>query len=926
MDRQTSLEMKKELTTLELINNIQHGIAIFDTELKLIENNQAFLTLMDIPNELSNPGTLLIDFLRLNANRGIYGEGDREELAQENLKKILSQNQSTYDRKINNGFIIQIQNSFSKDGLLITTYTDVTTMRTVEQEINQRNKTLEAITENTQHGITLFDKNLILVACNSRFLELMEFPKSLGIPGKSMEEFFYYNAERGEYGDGNFDQQVAERIKLAKNFQAHKFERVRPNGSVIEVIGTPIAEGFVTTYNDITVLRKTQNKLEDAKQNLQEKVDEQTCELREKQEKSLQLIAAFDALRESVAIVDRDDRFVFTNKRYQKVNAVVRDKLIPGTPFEEYLEAIIRAGLVPEAIGQEKEWLKKRMDRHNNPSGPVEVARQSGIWLMVNEQKLDQGGTIMLGTDITERKKAEEALRDNEELLRATTENILDVFWITNIAGAKGFNVQYVNSAFERVWLRKRDELYADVSIWYDCIHPDDKDRVMKASNDFLQDKGPYQEEYRIITPDGIEKTIDISGNLIKDKNGNIVRAAGIARDITDQKKMEEQVRRSQKMEAVGQLTGGIAHDFNNILGIIQGNLELLEGLIQGSEKAEKRIEMALKGVDRGIGITRKLLGFSSKDARQVFLTSVNKYIENLETLIAKSLTAAVTVETRLGEDLWNVAIDPGDFEDAILNLSLNARDAMPDGGTLSLKTANKVLDDEYVKLNPSGKAGEFVMITVSDTGEGLPEELKEKIFEPFFTTKEQGKGTGLGLSMVYGFIERSGGHISLYSEKGMGTAFHIFLPRANESGLEQSDVNSLPIDLPRGSEKILVVDDEDALRGIAASYLELLGYEIISATGSQEAIEILKNTKNIDLLFSDVVMPGQMDGYQLATAAHKIDPDLKVLLTSGLTQLQEISLHKDNDFLSQLIQGMLSKPYNQAELASSIRKCLDNF
>ncbi|MBL4905982.1 MAG: PAS-domain containing protein [Sneathiella sp.] len=937
--------MKKKLTTLELIKNIQHGVTIFNDRLELVESNDKFLTIMDFPEKLSKPGTPFIEFLRFNAKRGLYGEGDWEELAQTYLDDIIKNNSHIYDRTLEDGNIVHVHGTFTDEGWLVTTYTDVTAIRGAEQvrqilvrekqseiekvekaelEINQRNRTLEAITENTKHGISLFDIELNLVASNSRFFELMEFPETYKKPGINLKEFFYYNARRGEYGDGNIDEQVAERIALAKTFRAHKFERVRPNGTVIEVIGTPIAEGFVTTYTDITELRQTQYKLEEATKNLQVKVDEQTREIREKQERSLQLITAFDALRESVALVDENDRFVFINRRYKEINKDVSEMLVPGTLFEDYITATVDAGLIPEAIGQEKAWLEKRMDQHRNPSGSFESYRHTGLWLLVSEQKLEQGGTIMLATDITERKKAEEALRENEELLRATAENLPEVFWISKVDSETKYSMQYVNPAFEKIWQRKREELYKDPSVWFSCMHPEDKERVATAAEDFYHEKRPYSEEFRIIPPDGMEKIIHITGNLIKDKTGKITGAAGISRDITHQKQMEEQLRRSQKMDAVGQITGGIAHDFNNILGIIQGNLELLDDIIVDHEKAERRIEMALKGVERGVDITKKLLGFSSKDAQQITLTSVNDYIENLETLIAKSLTASVKVKTLLANNLWKIAIDPGDFEDAVLNLSLNARDAMPEGGTLTLETSNKVLDADYVRRNPTVKLGDYVMVSIRDTGEGFSKEIKDKIFEPFFTTKELGKGTGLGLSMVYGFIQRSGGHISVHSDIGVGTIFRLYLPRSHELTLGLKPQSADHIDLPKGTETVLVVDDEEALRNIATLHLKNLGYDVLVAANSKEALTLLNDTNAIDLLFSDVVMPGQLNGYQLADAAHKVNPDLDILLTSGFTKVQEMTIYSENEYLSSLIESMLNKPYNKSQLAFSIRKTLD--
>jgi len=395
--------------------------------------------------------------------------------------------------------------------------------------------------------------------------------------------------------------------------------------------------------------------------------------------------------------------------------------------------------------------------------------------------------------------------------------------------------------------------------------------------------------------------------------------------DITDRKMLEEQVRRAQKMEAVGQLTGGIAHDFNNILAIITGNLELLRIRVEHDPNILKFADSALAGTNRGADITRKLLVFSGQRSGDAELMVVNESITRLQEFIAKSLTASIDVKTQLADDLWSTEISPGDFEDAIINLALNARDAMPEGGTLTIETANKVLDEVFVRYNPTARVGEFVMIAVSDTGTGMTAEVKEKVFEPFFSTKDTGKGTGLGLSMVYGFVQRSNGHVMIYSEPGSGTTFRVFLPRSDSVALKTEKAPDDWAPLPRGSETILVVDDEKPLLEVAVAQLETVGYSTVTADNGVKALEILENRADIDLMFCDVIMPGDLDGYQLSLAAHEIYPELKILLTSGFTKRREVFTEAENRYLSGLARNLLSKPYNVEELVSSVRQALDS-
>jgi PAS domain S-box-containing protein len=427
-----------------------------------------------------------------------------------------------------------------------------------------------------------------------------------------------------------------------------------------------------------------------------------------------------------------------------------------------------------------------------------------------------------------------------------------------------------------------------------------------------------------IAYPDGVTRDIDLTYVPHLTEKGEVAGYYVLIMDITGRRQLEEQIRQSQKMEVVGQLTGGIAHDFNNILGIILGFVEIVRGRVKDDPDLVRYLEIALEGTKRGTAITKKLLSFASKVPGENERTDVNEFVLRMKELIATSLTPSIHLENHLADDLWPVEIDPGDFENAILNLSLNARDAMPEGGSLIIETANKVLDDHYVNRNPAAKAGEYVMISMSDNGSGMTDEIKEKLFEPFFTTKAIGQGTGLGLSMVYGFIERSSGHIKVYSEIGEGTTFRIFLPRAPEHATESEPEPDGQIELPRGGETILVVDDEEALTIAAVLYLEALGYNTLTAGNGRRALEILDEKPDIDLLFCDIIMPGELGGYQVVLAVRESHPTLKILLTSGFTKQPEAHAVAESRYLGKIVGKLLSKPYNHEELAFAVRRTLD--
>lgn len=517
---------------------------------------------------------------------------------------------------------------------------------------------------------------------------------------------------------------------------------------------------------------------------------------------------------------------------------------------------------------------------------------------------------------VESRKYAEKALSDLHE-----QKFVLDNHAIVATIDPRGI-ITYVNDKFVEISKYTKEELIGqNHNILNSDYHPPEffQDIWKTISSGHV-----WKGEVRNKAKDGSLYWVAATIAPMMNEEGEITKYISARTDITERKLAEERLRRIQKMEAVGQLSGGIAHDFNNILSIVMGNLELLQRIIADNPKALGRVETALRGIKRGAALTRKLLAFSRKDSRGVSRISANTFIESMNDLIVKSLTVSIKVENRLADDLWPVIIDPGDLEDVILNLALNARDAMPDGGILSIETLNKVFDGDFIKHNPGSKVGEYVMISIGDTGVGMTPEVVEKAFDPFFSTKDESRGTGLGLSMVYGFVQRSGGYIKIYSEPGRGTTLRIYLPRA-EKEMEESEVAGPRRQEPQqGSETILIVDDEQALSEVAASHLESLGYSTVTANNGKQALEIIQEHPDIDLIFSDVVMPGGVDGYQLATEALKEYPSLKVLLTSGFTKKQKNIVNCDTLIIDNLKSAMLSKPYTRAELAMSIRRTLD--
>ena len=406
---------------------------------------------------------------------------------------------------------------------------------------------------------------------------------------------------------------------------------------------------------------------------------------------------------------------------------------------------------------------------------------------------------------------------------------------------------------------------------------------------------------------------------------GKVNGLGSIVADITDSKHLEETLRRAQRMDAIGQFTGGICHDFNNILGIVMGNLELLEPYVKTDERALNHVQGAYKAANRGAELTRKLLSFSRTTTGRIEPVSLNTFIDGVEGLLIETLMKSISVKKNLASELWNVKIDLGDLEDSILNLLLNARDAMLDGGEVIISTSNVVLNEHFVRSHPDSQTGEFVLLSIRDNGHGMNAEVLKRSTEPFFTLKGAKEGNGLGLSMVYGFVNRSGGHLDILSEPDQGTDVRIYLPRTKEELNTLKAESNPPPTFEYGHETILIVDDEVSLVDIAASHLHNLGYETVSASNSQEALSILNSGKWIDLLFADVIMPGDMDGHELAEAAQLAYPSLKVLLTSGFTRKYTDNPAEENERTSVLLENLLRKPYSVSSLSIAIRNALDS-
>ncbi len=504
------------------------------------------------------------------------------------------------------------------------------------------------------------------------------------------------------------------------------------------------------------------------------------------------------------------------------------------------------------------------------------------------------------------------ALRASQQRLRAMMEHAPLLVAEKDLSGRYTF----VNRAFqERLGISAAEAVGKSP---YDIFSKDRADAQTSIDQEVIATKAPVQRELTVASPSGPRTMLFTKFPLI-DADGAVEAIGTIAADVTELKQAEAQLAHAQKMEAIGQLTGGVAHDFNNLLTAILLNSDVLADRMT-DERLRPLAEATRTAAERGADLTRRLLAFGRRQTLQPLPTDVNALVAGMEQLMRRTLGEHIAIGIRTAGDLRPARVDPGQLEAAVVNLAVNARDAMPRGGRITIETANVELDDGYAAMNTDVTPGEYVMVAVGDTGTGMAPEVVARAFEPFFTTKEQGRGTGLGLSMVYGFVKQSGGHVRIYSELGVGTVVRLYLPRS-EIAAEASVVPHKPQgDLPTGAETILLVEDDPLVRRHTETQLASLGYQVIAAENADQALDRVGNGTMPDLLFTDIVMPGSMNGRELAERLRERWPMLKVLYTSGFSHGM-----LDTRLGGQVAgKHLLDKPFRRRDLANKVREVLD--
>ena len=674
----------------------------------------------------------------------------------------------------------------------------------------------------------------------------------------------------------------------------------------------------IETGDELEVISKNINRLSrivhEREESLKKEIDKSKQLAVKLEDSGAHLQTLIKTLPDLVWFKDVDGVYLSCNKRFEEFFGQTEENIIGKTDFD--------------FVSQELAFFFKEKDKNAMASGKPTVNEEEVTYASDGHKELletiktpmySPDGTLIgvlgVGRDITERKRIEEKLVSSSARLTKLSSRLPGMLYQFELDVDGNMSFPYMSDAVEELYQVTAEEVLEDVNTIFSKTHPDDVDKLNNSILKSAQDFTPWKLEYRVLDKD--DNVHWFYGNSIPEKmpEGGI-RWYGFVTDITKSKEMDETLRRTQKMDALGKLTGGIAHDYNNMLGVMLGYSELLKDMLSEQPQLVEYVDEIIRAGDRGAKLTNKLLSFSRQKGSDEKVLNINEILKNERDLLEKTLTARIKLELKLEDSLWSTYLDENEFEDVILNMSINAMHAIDHSGVLTIETSNCSIN-ETAAMQLELSAGDYIKLNISDTGCGLSEAAKEKIFDPFYSTKGD-KGTGLGLTQVYGFVKRSGGAIKVNSIIDDGTQFSLYFPRNLTDDVDVGESKAEKHISLEGKERILVVDDEPALLNLACEVLEKQGYQVFKAEHAIPALEIL-DEEQIDLMVSDVIMP-EIDGYELATIVQDKYPNMKIQLVSGFT-----GTHMDKNNSNILFKNLLHKPYSSKSLLKCVQGLLIN-
>jgi PAS domain S-box-containing protein len=772
--------------------------------------------------------------------------------------------------------------------LVLTIVRDITARKQAEEALRESEARYRTLFEASPDALILMDLDMNIIMENQRGLEM--------VGHDSLEQFMSRSSIDDIASEDRPRVKAAIKVLLATGrTQTFETTMVKQDGArfpslnsvalVRDVAGRP--QTIIGIARDITALKQAEAGLRESEELFRSLVEHITL---------------------GITMINSDYRITMTNPAQGNLFHKHPREFIGKECFREFEKRPAVCPLCPGTIAMATGQKAEIETTGVRDDGSSLIARIHAFPSFGPDGEIN--GFIEVVEDITQSKQVEVALRQSEQRFRLMAETIQDVFWIANPGTGK---MEYVSPGYEQVWGRTCQELYQSPQSFLETVHPEDRERVKTEIIAARERSIPWDHEYRIIKPDGAVRWIHDRGFPVRDDQDRVTLYTGVARDITEPKALEQQLLQSQKMEAVGRLAGGIAHDFNNLLMAITGYGELMRAKVLKEDPLYGYLENILKAGDRAAALTQQLLTFSRQKIVHPQVIDLNRVVLDLEPMLRRLIGEDLDLEVVTDRRLGAVKADPGQLGQIIMNLVVNARDAMPQGGRLTLKTAPvnfTVGCHNRFGLTPPGA---YVRLEVQDTGVGMDETTQAHVFEPFFTTKEPGKGTGLGLSIVYGIVKQSGGYLDLDSSPGAGSTFSIYLPRLE--AIVEPPKAKIPITASfRGEETILLVEDEDVLRGLLAKFLRLYGYTVLEARHGGEALLACERHQGpIHVMVTDVVMP-QMSGRELADRLTPLRPEMEIIYMSGYTE-DALIQHGVAD----LSVAFLQKPFRPIELARRV-------
>ena len=879
---------------LAAVETSQQGYALFDRSDRLVYCNRRYRSFCSAFAEQLVEGIDFRDICAAAWDSGLYAETGltRDGWVETRLRHYRVFN-GPYRVPLADGRWLRIDEQPTQDGGVVLTINDTALWDPTEELFQRNGVRFMDILNNLPALVYLIDTNGRYLYANSQFKALNDFSDE-DIAGKSDFDLF-----RPDDADSYWrtDQMV---IKTGEPLETFEYAELKDG------LHTYLTRKFPLRGMDGQCLGVCHCSID---------VTSMVDDLGKEQEIQRRFLTAIDATSEAIALFDADDRLIAFNRKFREIQGPLADTIEPGLRMEELIDAQLSAGLIVEAKGREAEWRRRRLDHYYKSEAPLDQKRREDLWLNLRGQRMPDGSRISVITDITERKRIEEALRRSDELKSTILASALDSIITIDAQGV----VLDFNPAAERVFGFNRDQIVGHKIA--DLIIPERYREKHRAGLKRFVETGEgtvigERIEMAALRADGSEFPVEIS--VAPTYQGDRASFTAFIRDMSQQKVAEERLRQSQKMEAVGQLTGGIAHDFNNLLAVVLGNLDLVLEHLSDRDERHDLVSRAIKAAERGATLTQRLLAFSRKQPLHPKTIQLNSLVVGMDELLRRSLGEHIEIELVTAAGLWFCEVDPSQMEIALLNLAINARDAMAEGGRLTIETANARLDDDYAAAQADLPPGQYVMLAVTDTGRGMSPQVMEQIFEPFFTTKQVGQGSGLGLSMVYGFVKQSGGHIAVYSELAEGSTFKIYLPRA-QADSPAADAAAPParsVSAPR--ECILVVEDNADVRELIVTLLTRSGYRVFAAANGAAALTLLETADGVDLLLTDAVLPGGLSGRELAAEVRQRSPKTRILFMSGYTENAIVHHGRlDDDVL------LLQKPFRESDLARKVQQAL---